>query len=59
MKIDDARYAKAQSAELEWWQNNNYDPYVEWRFYDRVFLPYYPEQKQILAIDVGSGPVPF
>ena len=59
MQVSDVRYARAQEVELEWWQNNHYDPYVEWRFYDKVFLSHYPDRIATLAVDVGSGPVPF
>ena len=51
-------YAKAQELELEWWKNYPFTPYPEWREYDRVFLPYYPQEPVPVAVDVGSGPIP-
>ena len=58
MKIDNARYARAQEVELEWWTNNLYSPFREWHEYDKVFLPYYPNIPVEQAVEIGSGPVP-
>lgn len=55
--VSDAKYAKTQGYELEYWQNAIASPLQSWGFYDTFFSPYYQPYEMI--IDVGCGPVPY
>lgn len=56
--ISDQQYASVSKNELDWWANARYTPFRQWHQYDKVFMPYYPDEVQDCVIDVGSGPVP-
>jgi len=50
-------FQQIQSRELGYWQNTQYAPTGSWYYYDRAFLPYLFDCG--IAMDVGSGPVPY
>ena len=55
--IDEKRFKRIQTRELEWWAHNKFNPEVEWGYYNNHFLGYF--KRFGVVADVGCGPVPY